>query len=94
KIFRNSGIFILLFTFLTMIFYKKLQSAYAINNADTNYGRFVNSFIYTNIIFWALRVDVKEMKFRDHLAAASYIMLMYVTGIICLAYMVNYVIQS
>jgi hypothetical protein len=94
KIFRNSGIFILLFTFLTMLFYKKLQSVYAINNADTNYGRLVNSFIYTNIVFWSLKIDVKEMKFRYHLAAASYIMLMYVTGIICLAYMVNYVIQS
>lgn len=93
-IFYNTGTFLIVFTFLTMLFYKKLQSAYAIENADTNYGRFANSFIYTNIVFWALRVDITRMKFRDHLAAASYVMLMYVTGIICLAYMVNYVIQS
>lgn len=93
RIFMCTGILLALFTLITMIFYKQLQITYEIENVKTSRSLFINSFLYTCVIFWAWKIDIGNLKFKVNLPAALYIIGMYTMGIICLAYMVNYIIQ-
>jgi hypothetical protein len=56
------------------------------------YGkRFWNSFIYTSTIFFLFSLNVQSFKFK-YKKAAFFLILVYTVGIICIAYMANFVI--
>ncbi|UTW62150.1 hypothetical protein KFE98_19415 [bacterium SCSIO 12741] len=50
-------------------------------------------FFYTCLIFFGLKISVENLKF-DHKISVVYILLQYTMGLICLAYMANFVISS
>lgn len=49
------------------------------------------SFVYTASVFYLISLKVDKMRYHNK-GAVLYLMLMYITGIICLAYMANYII--
>lgn len=51
------------------------------------------SFVYTATIFFSLTLKIEEIKFQK-IAGTLYLVLMYTTGIICLAYMANFILQK
>ena len=55
-------------------------------------SKFFSSVIYTSMIFFFLKLDVKNIKRKDF--SALYILMVYLSGIVCLAYMANFVIQK
>ncbi|MEO5991088.1 MAG: pentapeptide repeat-containing protein [Ferruginibacter sp.] len=54
--------------------------------------RFWYSFFYTSSIFFRLTLKVEGMKFQER-KGIVYLMLVYLTGIVCLAYLANFVLQ-
>jgi hypothetical protein len=55
--------------------------------------RFWYSIVYTSSIFFRLTINVDKIRF-NRAAAAFYILVIYVLGVVCLAYMANFVIQK
>jgi hypothetical protein len=51
------------------------------------------SFIYTGIVFFGLTLKVDKINIK-HRGGAVYIIIVYLVGIICLAYMANFVLQK
>ena len=50
------------------------------------------SLLYTSYIFFRLTLDFDRMKYNN-IAYTAYILVIYTSGIVCLAYLANYVIQ-
>lgn len=51
------------------------------------------SFIYTAIIFFSLKIDMDKLHFEKR-NSVIYLLTIYLTGILCLAYMANFVLSS
>lgn len=51
------------------------------------------SFIYTSTVFFRLTLKIENIKFEKKLGT-TYLILMYTVGLICLAYMANFVLQK
>lgn len=54
---------------------------------------FVYSLFYTFLVFFGLRMSIEQINFRNK-AGVLYLFLQYVAGIVCLAYLANYIIVS
>lgn len=104
-IFRNTLILFMAFYLLNLFWYRNLsRKVYAIEEFVVNdrspdknslraIGRYaLYTLFYTGYIFFGLKLDYDLLKLR-HLGYASYIVLQFVTGIICLAYLANYIIS-
>ena len=99
-VFAWTAIFLLLFTPIT---YKKLdfltQSVYEMQNIPyksemkRKIDKWWYSFIYTSSIFFRLTLKLENLKFTDKRWTA-YVILVYTLGIVCLAYMANFVLQK
>ncbi len=51
------------------------------------------SFVYTAVIFFKVTMNTEKLKF-NHIGGTIYILLIYTTGLLCLAYMANFIIQK
>ena len=60
---------------------------------DYHYTRFWLPFYYTCLIFFGLRMSVEKFKFSKNLGVA-YLFIQYVMGLVCLAYIANFIILS
>jgi hypothetical protein len=93
---------IVLFKSLTHVYYPpKIEEYIArVKEKTSSSNRLINIilispgiFLYTAYIFWGLKLDLKELNIKNWLAMAM-ILTEYVFGIICLAYLANYVITK
>ena len=50
-------------------------------------------FFYTGFVFWGLSLDIKELKFNSW-RALILLITEYSFGVICLAYLANYIITN
>ena len=99
---------IMLFFFLINLFFytKLIYSAYTINefiHADQmltdKYGRtwkripfkFLYCLLYTGYLFWGIRIDFEKVKLQN-LLLVSWIFIQYISGIICLAWIANFIV--
>ena len=105
-IFRGTSLIIFSFWLLNFLLFRKLLKSYPIltimelmkNSTDRNklyklYIRGICSLIYTNYIFWGLKIDLNKLKLQS-LSIATLIIFEFVIGIICLAYIANYVVTK
>jgi len=105
-IFSRTLYLIGLFTFFTYFFiYFLNDKVYAMNNiplderwkkifAFKNFGnRLWYSFIYTSAVFFRLTLKIENIHFERKWGTA-YLILIYTLGLICLAYMANFVLQK
>jgi len=51
------------------------------------------SFVYTSVIFFKVTMNTEKLKF-NHIGGTIYILLIYTSGLLCLAYMANFIIQK
>jgi hypothetical protein len=99
-VFLWTFIFLLLFTPIT---YRKLdllnQSVYEMQripgkvDMKRKIDKWWYSFIYTASIFFRLTLNLENLKYSDKRWTA-YVILVYTLGIVCLAYMANFVLQK
>lgn len=105
-VFVWTAFFILLFTFINFFCLGYLQQVYALEklgdvpvfskrrfSVRDSLRRSWQSFVYAATIFFRLTLKVDDMDYR-RVPGVIYIFLMYTIGIVCLAYMANYVIQK
>jgi hypothetical protein len=110
KIIRNSMVLMLVFTFINLWFYSILVTQiYQIPsftrahvNLVSNYHQFhwkrilltpLHCLLYTGTIFWGLKLDMREINFSNIPLAIS-VIVQYSIGIVCLAYLANYIIAK
>jgi uncharacterized protein YjbI with pentapeptide repeats len=95
--------FIFLFTIITFFFIRTWNNpvenngTYYIANIPSNSGSYFfsklwYSFIYTSTIFFLLGLKIENLNFKK--PGVVYIILMYLTGLLCLGYMTNFVLQK
>jgi hypothetical protein len=99
-IFLWTALFLLIFTPVT---YKKLgylnDEVYTmanipkVNDIHRKADLWWYSFIYTTSIFFKITLKMENLKFTDKRWTA-YIILVYTLGVVCLAYMANFVLQK
>lgn len=94
--------FLAWFTLCNFFLYPFLQrEVYKINHIETNFKsskwkvgqRLYYSLVYTSVLFFSISVKLDNLKYK-HWLAVAYIFLIYVLGIICLAYTANFVITK
>jgi uncharacterized protein YjbI with pentapeptide repeats len=103
-IFYRTLLFVCVFTFITYFFIYYLNKVYAMENIPVDkwqkklsFKDFGNrlwfSFIYTSTVFFGLTLKIENIKFEKKWGTA-YLILMYTLGLVCLAYMANFVLQK
>lgn len=55
--------------------------------------RFIYTFMYTSLVFWGINLDKKELRYKN-VRYLCYILLQYLAGIICLAYIAAYILSK
>lgn len=110
KVFTNSCILFFIFFIINMLFFDNLLKVYLPNNIEEYYynlnrtsnystklkriiGKTPIMLLYTAFIFWGLKLDVKDLKVK-HWPSLTLIIVEYSVGIICLAYLANYVLSK
>lgn len=93
-IFAWSAFFYVLFSLFNLGLYNRLrEKIYSIGFLETEARHHVkNTLVYTAIIFFGIKMDIDKFKngaSQQHPALFCYFMLMYVSGLICLGFMVN-----
>lgn len=105
-IFLWVAFFVLVFTSINFFFVRYLQhQVYAVEGMPTLpslhsmpmtgtffFRRLWYSSVYTSNIFFRLSLKVEKLNYRN-VGGTVYLLLMYVLGLVCLAYMANFVIQ-
>jgi hypothetical protein len=105
-IFGWTIVFLFLFTCITYFFIYSLNTAvYPLNKIPVNeswnkkltfkdfHSRVWCSFIYTSTIFFLFSLKVEKIDFKNK-AGTFYLIAVYTIGIVCMAYMVNFVLQK
>lgn len=94
-VFRNTFFLVLFFTLVNFFFLNKLNSVYHISFIPKDLGNIKGlwySLIYTCIVFFPLALT------RDNIKKTSgwlvYIVFIYLTGLLCVAYMANFVLAK
>lgn len=95
--------FIATFTFINLFFYPYLnKEVYKVGNVKTFYlfrtpkkilSVFYYSLVYTAVLFFSLSVKLENLKYK-YWIAVIYIFLIYISGIVCIAYLANFVITK
>lgn len=110
KVFMNSiiifiiflGLNLSLFPILITVYYpKKLQEHRAKyieihsgnNKVRSTLSHLFNVFLYTSYLFWGLKLDLQEIEIRFS-AAIFIIISQYIAGIVCIAYIANFIITK
>lgn len=105
-IFKWTAVFLLIFTFLTFLFLPCLNKTYHIekikNTSELNFKnigvknlsvRWWLALVYTSAIFFGLTLKVEKIEYK-RFWGTLYIVLVYTLGIVCLAYIANFIIQK
>ncbi len=92
--------FALLFTTINYFFLEKLNEyVFSMDKMPAEYDslskhrKYWYSFVYTSIIFFKVTLNTDKLKF-DHIWGTLYVMLIYASGLVCLAYIANFIIQK
>ena len=103
RIWRHTAMFLMVFTLLNWLLLPYLiNKVYEIEQIKVTlpediklfkFKRFVLSFFYTAIIFFGLKVSIEQFNFDRHWGV-TYIFLQYIIGLICVGYLVNFIISS
>lgn len=102
RIFFWVFIFLITFTIITFFNFEYLNTVYRLEKVKIKPLKFslksiINrlwfSFVYTSIIFFLLTLKVDKINYKK-VRGTFYIVLMYSTGIVCLAYMANYILHK
>jgi hypothetical protein len=97
---------ILLFSGINLTFFNRLISEiYTLGNFNEGLerikkcewfiyfpGMFIMTVMYTSIIFFGLKLDLDKLNFR-HLRGTIYIFSVYSVGLICTAFLINYIVH-
>lgn len=105
-IFLWMPLFLFGFTLITFFYLEYLNAVYVLGKLGAvpsfkdgrltvkdSYKRMWLAFVYTSTIFFRLTLKVEEINYRK-LWGTLYILLIYTVGLVCLAYMANFVIQK
>lgn len=100
RIFLWSFLLFLIFTFInTLLLRKKVLFEKVIESKKLNallsnksYPAIVISFFITGYLFFGLKFDVENLKYKN-ITLTFYLFFVYVVGLICIAYMANLVIK-
>jgi len=96
-VFGWAVLFIMIFTIINFFLYNTLnERVYKFDNLpDVPKGKHQHrlwySFVYTFSIFFQLKLKIDKINFRSKLGTA-YLLFMYLLGLVCLAYMANFVL--
>jgi len=104
KIFRNTGIILLLFVVINLILFRYMNNrVYKLDSIWKKYtnfkgkigfiNKFVCAFAYTSTIFFGLKFNYDKVQHKNWWAVA-YFYTMYVSGLVCIAYLFNFVISN
>ncbi|MEL6558538.1 MAG: hypothetical protein AAFQ94_10155, partial [Bacteroidota bacterium] len=103
RIWGYTVIFLLLFSLLNLIFFpflinevydiKQIRNSAPIDFFNSPVWRFKSAFFYTAIIFFGLKMSIGNINFKNGFGV-FYIFFQYVVGLICLAYLINFIISS
>ena len=98
RIFIHALVFLLLFTTVTFFFLPKLIEVYSVKYIEVYpfnkpFKRLWFSIIYTSTIFFPLALKVDNIKTFKSLWMI-YITIMFLTGVICVLYIANYIIAN
>lgn len=90
--------FLVLFTFINYFMLNRLlTNVYNIDNFTENFkcnsSRVWYSFIYSAFVFFSLSLKIEKLNIKNK-GGTIYILIIYILGLICLAYMANFVIQK
>jgi len=87
--------FLLLFSLFNWPIYHQLNNQiYTVKEIDNKESRSLyDSLIYTCIIFFSVSLDLERLKFQNRIYLAWFI-LIYLIGLICLAYSINFVMKA
>jgi len=105
-VFLWTFVFLFIFTFFTYFFIYDLNTkvypvdkipAYTYWEPKLTVKRFWQrlwfSLMYTSVIFFKLSLDIKKLEFKK-IGGTFYIIIVYTFGLLCLAYMANFVLQK
>lgn len=109
-IFTNSCVLFFIFFIINLSLFDKLIEVYIPDNIKIYYNNLNRNshntntlkttivktpivLLYTAFIFWGFKLDLKEIKIKNWFSI-SLIILEYTIGIICLAYLANYIISK
>lgn len=105
-IFGWTAFFLVIFTCFTYFFIYSLNTKiYVIDKIPVNeawqkkwsFKDFIKrlwfSFMYTSTVFFKLSVDIKNLEFKER-RGTFYIIVVYAVGLVCIAYMANFVLQK
>ncbi|HEC66325.1 MAG TPA: pentapeptide repeat-containing protein [bacterium] len=104
QIFRNTGFILFLFVIINLILFRYLNNnVYKLDGIWEKYSSsngkmgFINKFFcalaYTGTIFFGLKFNYDKIKYHNW-AAVVYFYAMYISGLVCLAYLFNFVISN
>lgn len=98
RIFLHTTVFLLIFTLFTFFFLHKLVAVYKIDNVEVYpfenpFKRLWFSIIYTSTLFFPLSLKMeKVITFKSFWMI--YITIIFLTGILCVGYMANFVLAK
>lgn len=90
---------LLIFTFINFFALNwLLNSVYTVGNIPLYYrkynaSRLWYSFVYSAVIFFSFSLKIDKINFKNKFGSL-YLMFIYILGLICIAYMANFVIQK
>jgi hypothetical protein len=88
-------VFLSLFSLINWPFYQRLNDKiYPVKGVDcSKSSSYYNSLIYTCAIFFTLSLDLEKLKYERRAFLAWFIFI-YLIGVVCLAYSVNFVLKA
>jgi uncharacterized protein YjbI with pentapeptide repeats len=97
-IFLWTFIFVIVFTLVTLFMIEYLNDeVYKVEGIPPSFKNFSSrlwySFIYTSSVFFRLTLKIENINFEKR-SGTVYLIVMYTLGLICLAYMANFVLQK
>jgi hypothetical protein len=103
---RNALILLLVFSLINLFWFKYLLfEVYSMQSITVKYSesngkpfvRFLNNLllclIYTSFVFVGLKIDIEKMKFKN-IWAACYVLFIYLVGLICTGFMINFILNK
>lgn len=102
RIFIWSGVILLMLSIITIFLLEHLmKNVYELENIPASFepstkGRFRRvyySFVYTSVIFFSINMKREKLKYGKWYLLA-YLFTIYIIGIVCLAYMANFILKN
>ncbi|WP_419788522.1 hypothetical protein [Mucilaginibacter sp. SP1R1] len=72
---------------------EKIRKKHRENSCKRRITRIPGVFLYTAYLFWGLNLDLSKLELK-HFLTIALIVLEYVSGVVCIAYIANYVITK